>query len=315
MRTRPILIAAALCLLGASSCIEFESQTLTFRYDNATDTLRIFQLYEGIYGNDSQDSLSVKEAKQMASVLNDERTFFFANWIFECSKPQLEQFVAQEREKQDDPNQKPREKAAKQELVAFAEMLLANVQIENGPYFLNAEQKLSGYQLVTVENASKVVDQANRAISFSVLAWPPDDVPPASRRRILEAAGRGYQWIRLDGNSIRGRFPFEHADAMTIRRQIAGRWASTLALKQNREQRLANLLTGLNQLLQSDIWASYIDDTFQITVGHPRNPRTELSFVLSPDQYKPNVVPFAKTHGGIAKVSLATVRDAFLAGK
>ena len=71
------------CLALFTGCLEFEQQTLTYRYDAKTDTLRIFQSYQGIFGADAKDGLSQDELAQLDSVLTGQRTFFFANWIFE----------------------------------------------------------------------------------------------------------------------------------------------------------------------------------------------------------------------------------------
>src|SRR5881409_2309150 len=56
----PSLVLVA-CLALFSGCLEFEQQTLTYRYDAKTDTLRIFQSYQGIFGADAKDRLSQKQ--------------------------------------------------------------------------------------------------------------------------------------------------------------------------------------------------------------------------------------------------------------
>jgi len=55
------------------------------------DTLRIFQSYQAIFGEDSKDGLSHDELAQLDSVLTGQRTFFFANWIWEYNHDELRQ--------------------------------------------------------------------------------------------------------------------------------------------------------------------------------------------------------------------------------
>ena len=94
-------LAAAILLL-TSSCIEFEKQTLTFRYDRTEERLRIFQVYEGIFGGERQEGLKDDEKKQLDSVFERERTFFFANWIWEYDRASTDKIAAGQFDKKDD---------------------------------------------------------------------------------------------------------------------------------------------------------------------------------------------------------------------
>ncbi len=312
---RRVLICAAACLLSAASCISFEKQTLSFRYDKATDTLRIFQVYEGIYGSASDTELNADETKEILSVLREQRTFFFANWIFEFNRPDLEDSIRdiEERPQRDTD---PRKEAALQESRKLIMLLLANVTVKNGSFFLNGEEKLSGYQYVTVEHASQVIAQANRTISAWVLASG-KDLPEAlsgeSKQKILAAARRGYEWIRLDTACLVVRCPLSHRDVMAFRRKAAARVLSALSKKEGREAALAELAETAAQWLLNDIWAWEADGAVTARVGHPSRPYAAVMFTINRGKYKPNVVAFAKQHGGIAAdADIAAERERFL---
>ena len=88
-------LIALLPMLWLTGCLEFEDQTLTYRYDAGTDTLRIFQDYHGIFGADDAAKVTPAEEEQLDSVLKGQRTFFFANWILEYNREQLREFLGQ----------------------------------------------------------------------------------------------------------------------------------------------------------------------------------------------------------------------------
>jgi len=54
-------LIACLAVLLLPGCIEFEKQTLVFRHYPGTDTLVIWQHYEGIHGEDNEHGLSKNE--------------------------------------------------------------------------------------------------------------------------------------------------------------------------------------------------------------------------------------------------------------
>ena len=68
MRRKFLLWLLPIVLLAG--CIEFERQTLTYSYNPATDTLKVFQDYHGIFGADTTNSLSNEELTQFDSVIN-----------------------------------------------------------------------------------------------------------------------------------------------------------------------------------------------------------------------------------------------------
>ena len=121
-------LVLVVCLALFSGCLEFEQQTLTYRYDAKTDTLRIFQSYQGIFGADAKDGLSQDELAQLDSVLTGQRTFFFANWIFEYNRDQLREMIG--KLKQPDAQQELKmEPAALARAEILLKLLLDNVRV------------------------------------------------------------------------------------------------------------------------------------------------------------------------------------------
>src|SRR5256885_3355843 len=65
VRPRILRLLALLPMLWLTGCLEFEDQTLTYRYDARTDTLRIFQDYHGIFGADDTSKMTAEEEEQL----------------------------------------------------------------------------------------------------------------------------------------------------------------------------------------------------------------------------------------------------------
>src|SRR5439155_20837429 len=91
--SRILRLFVLLPMFWLTGCLEFEDQTLTYRYDAGTDTLRIFQDYHGIFGADDTAKVTEAEVEQLDSVLKGQRTFFFANWILEYNREQLRELL------------------------------------------------------------------------------------------------------------------------------------------------------------------------------------------------------------------------------
>ncbi len=292
---RAALLVLACAALTVGSCISFERQTMVFRYDPAKDRLLIFQIYEGIHGKDSGRSLDKTERAEIASVLERQRTFFFSNWILEYDRSAIEDLSRGSAGSQG---------RVDEALQRLAKMLLANAEVRNGRFFLNAEGKLSGYQFVTLENASSVVAQANLAISSAIAKGFVEEkdrpgLSVQSQRRIQAAAREGHEWIRLDADAIRLRYPLTYEDFRAVRRGAVDALQKVLATEESREAKLAEVVEQLSLILQSDLWITYVDGMVDIGIGRPGRSRAELVLNTSESEYSPNVVQFAKTHGGL----------------
>ena len=89
MKNRLLIAPPCLLICCLTGCLEFARQGLFFRHDPTTDTRHIFQDYQGIFGAEDPARLTEAEREQMASVMQQERTFFFRNWITEHNRKRL----------------------------------------------------------------------------------------------------------------------------------------------------------------------------------------------------------------------------------
>lgn len=200
------------CVLLLTGCLEFESQTLTYRYDAKTDTLRIFQVYQGIFGEDRPDELSDKELGQLQSVLSGQRTFFFANWIWEYDRDAVRKGL-EDLGKPEAPQDAKLEPAARAQREAFFNLLLDNVQVENGAFYLDGQGKLCGTQLVTVSRFSKLIVAGNAQIRQLLKSEAGREKISAQERALfLKSARRQRAYIALEGNQLRFRLPIARAE-------------------------------------------------------------------------------------------------------
>jgi hypothetical protein len=206
--TNRLQIALSCLLVGLlTGCLEFERQSLSFRHDSATDTLFIFQDYQGIFGAEDPARLTEAEREQMASVMQQERTFFFGNWITEYNRKLFT-------EKQQTPKgELDADEAYEASLRALLDVALANIKVENVGFYLNRENRLCGAQRVTVKNVSKVVAALNHSLRFIVQhegnKW---DKTKVTRRLLHAFAESGQDALRLQGNRLEVRWPATEED-------------------------------------------------------------------------------------------------------
>jgi hypothetical protein len=199
-------------LLLLCGCLEFAQQTLTYRYDTATDTLKIYQSYQGIYGQSATNRLVDEERSQLQSVLEGQRTFFFANWIFEFNREQTKVWL--EELKNPPPEDDPKPDA---EMIAHLETLLKlaleNVTVENGPFYHGADGKLCGVQQVTVKQWSKILAAGNVSLRDAYKREAAKaDTAAADRELYLKSASSPQQYVRMEGNQLQVRLPLTPAE-------------------------------------------------------------------------------------------------------
>jgi len=310
------MAAAIAGMLVLSSCIKFERQEMSYRYDKASDELRIFQVYYGIQGDAAE--LTPEEIKQMDSVLDGQRTFFFANWIFEYNRAQLEQMLV-EGEKASKATPPP----AAEELARFAaakplvELLIANVHVTNGQCFRDGERELCGYQQVTLSHVSTVIAQANTTINAMVLALPPEAEDPAKAALVsgFQAAARtGWTWIARSGNALTVRVPMAYAGYRQLRQTKAAELKAALGLPADplAFDRARATFLPIVALLASEVDAGYIDHALQVTLGHPGPEPVTLDLPVNLGTYTEGAATYLRPKVGIYDVDLAKVRSDFL---
>ncbi len=206
-------------LLGAASCIEFEHQEAVYSYDRDTDTLRIFQVYRGIFGA-SNDTLTDQQIQQLTSVMEGGRTFFFANWLFEINLPSIREALGRE----------PRQDTAVE--LAWRRVgssLLDSTTIENGPFFRDREGRLSAWQKVEIRNFSRLLETVNAALNAAVLDDSPPESPYVDLAKARTMARDNHTWIEMQGNMFQINLPLSRAAMMKIRRERRREFEEILA--------------------------------------------------------------------------------------
>lgn len=318
---RRALILPALLLCG---CVEFEKQTLTFRFDAANDRLLIFQHYEGIFGGSSgpggaDSKLEESEVKELDSVVNSQRTFFFANWIAEFHRKHIEENLKKlEEEIENQPEARTPKSAARAEQVKLIRLLLENVKIENGRFYLNAEKKLSGTQTVTVTRFSRVVEQINRTISASVLSGDIEldgkDVPDEVAARVKKAAEKNYTWLSARGGRIVLRFPNTPDGFRLLRTEIDSKLDDAIRAEDPNLKEIRRHWRIARHRIRSGFQLFHLDGITHLTVGDKESKQTKMSVTLS-EKYKPNMVGHVREKYGIEESpDIKAKRERFLSG-
>jgi len=198
-------LALAVALTG---CIEFERQTMTYEHDAKADTLRIHQTYHGIYGADDVTQLSAQEREQLADVMKGQRTFFFANWIFELNVEGFKEELAGAV----DPKTNSLEEAYRRAKTNVLALLVANVRVENGKFYLDDKGQPCGTQRVTLRNVSKLLEAGN-VFARKALEVAMKGKETATERELINASlARPEPFITLVGQQIRFRFPLSKAE-------------------------------------------------------------------------------------------------------
>jgi hypothetical protein len=287
MKNRSKIALAALLTVVLSGCLEFEQQRLSFRHDPATDTLYIFQDYQGIFGAEDPARLTEAEKEQMASVLKEERTFFFANWLAEFNRKLfLEKQQAPKGELETDA-------AAEGALRAVLDLALANVKVENVGFYLDGKGRLCGAQRVTVRNVSKVVAALNRWLPF-VLRQEGNkfDKQKEERRALYAFADSGQDVLRLDGNRIEIRWPATEEEFQRIKDQTPQGRAFE----------------------ESGGAMSYTNRMIVLTLGKPEAGPLSLTLPVSDKAYSTNALAEARNYEIKSAFDAVGAAKAFLGG-
>ncbi|MBL6765607.1 MAG: hypothetical protein ISQ14_11685 [Verrucomicrobiae bacterium] len=267
------LAIAAIALLH-TGCIEFDRQTVSYRIDTTRDSLLIFQNYHGIYGAEHEDHLSGQEIDQFRSVLEKERTFFFANWIFELNLESITKTAADlDEETADTPNERALLKRAK----AGFDAVRDNLTIGNGALYLDPEGRLCGTQTVRIRNLKSVLKAVNDAIAaFLERKLLSSDIDP-EERLILEKALRGKPvFISVDGNQIRFRHPLPEK---VYRDEL---------IKPNGDEQI------LSKLARSGIHVAHSDGELRVSIGQVTDEVTHITMDTFSTPYRANALRFTQ---------------------
>ena len=277
--TRRLLTCSALALLaaGLTGCLDWVQQTATYHHDPKADTLRIFQTYHGLFGSDEPGEITRNEIEQLDSVLKGQRTFFFANWIAEFTRTKIEEALTNSLAATPDGTgaELARQTAQKQDLEALLKLLLANVRVENGAFYLDAEKRLGGVQRVTLTRFSQLVPAANRVVRNLLLeeAAKPDgsDERKALLNRWLE---RKHDNLTVTGNRLLIRGPVSRAE-----------YDKAVADEPKYQKLLAEFRAGGGEVRHEN-------DEALIRVGTEAAPRVSVRLSVAEKPYRTNLVQY-----------------------
>lgn len=201
------LLLACLTLLLATACLDFERQTMTVCYYPKTDTMVILQGYEGIFGDSEGEEPTEKEMDELKAVLNGRKTFFFDNWIAVFDADQLESSIVEMKSDLAKGNSEL-DGAIAERQIELIKLLLANVKIESGPFYLKEKNLLCGVQRVTIRNVKKIIKSVNISLRDSIISEPNgDDLDDASWAMLRKASEHGKDLLLLKDNQMQMRLP------------------------------------------------------------------------------------------------------------
>jgi hypothetical protein len=275
---RKLVLALGLLSVAAflAGCIEFQRQSLSYHYDTATDTLKIFQDYHGIFGGSDEHKLTPDETEQLASVLDGQRTFFFNNWISEINHAQLRETLGNLKDPQHQKEQKL-DAPAISHIETLINLLLDNARIENGPFYLDAEGKLSAVQRVTITKTSKLIAAGNEVIRDAFKAEIRKDETTAEERLLYRQSTEQQQdYIKLEGNRLGVRLPMTRA-----------KYDEMFGPKAENRQ--------MNEELKKNGGAiNFTRDEVTLSFGQPTDNLTSITLSVSEKTYTTNMLDVVK---------------------
>jgi len=202
-RLRSLSIATVAVM--STACITFQEQTISYRHDMESDRLLIYSTYVGIHGDghfgwsddDDPGGLTLEEQDELTSAALGQQLYLFDNWIpvldMEEVRRQLRSpagsFVSELDRLAD---------KARRELW---NVLVDNVTISGGPFYLDPANRLCAVQRVTVTNLSAVVSALNASWQPYVRSVAVDDPDWASRAVTIEPV------LTFTGNRLTIRYP------------------------------------------------------------------------------------------------------------
>ena len=274
-----IICLAALLLPG---CIEFEKQTLVFRHYLGTDTLVIWQHYEGIHGEDNEHGLSKNEREQLHSVVNGERTFFFANWIFEYNAHEINKSITKLEADLKIGIEPQTEAELSRRTLALAKLLYKSVTIKNGPFYLNKQQRPSATQHVTIRNIGKLLRECNALCHFVILKGD----------GVIGEFEEGDPNIELLEKSAQNKMAY-----LTIKgQQLRLRWPMT---EQNFRKEMN--VKVMEVFRKADVTIQHKNNLLTITVGKVNGTETAVSIPLPDVAFQPNATDRVVKRYGFTK--------------
>ncbi len=255
----------------------------------------ILQNYESIFGDDLGDEPSEREFDELNSVLNGRVTFFFDNFGAVYDADQLAESIVEMKAELAKGNAEL-DGAIVERQIGLIKLLLANVKIETGPFYLKKNNRLCGVQHVTVRNIKKIVEAVNFSLRDLILSEPNDgDLDDDSWALLRKAASRGEDLLLIKGNQMQMRLPMTargYRQVFLAKDDLVGEKLTRLGIHLAHAGQLATLTIG-------KLGASQM-----VLSGKKKNK----------EKYVPNIVMEVRARNGIEKdFSLAKYTKKFFA--
>ena len=259
------LSIVAVAVLSAA-CITFQEQTISYRHDVEHDRLLVHSTYVGIHGDgrfgafedDDPDGLTVEEQDELASAALGQQLYFFDNWIRVLDMEDVGRQLARPSRSWAAELDRIADKARRE----WWRVLVENVTISGGPFYLDPANRLCAVQRVTVTNLSAVVGAFNASWRPFVRSVAVEDPDWASRAITIEAV------MAFTGNQLTIRYPSD---------------------------------TGENESSLGDVVRAFKEGGIMtLVVGRPSSSRVTITKSVE-SGYLPNAVGFVRQRLGIAK--------------
>lgn len=259
----------------SAGCITFEQQTVSYLHDATRDRLLVHIIHSGIHGDARPTDLTEAEQADLLEAVQGRQVYLFDNWLPVVDLDALCIDLA-------DPVNLHVSEAAQEAEIALRDwraLLAVNIQISNGPFYVDGAGHLSAVQHVTVSNVRALVQSGNRVWRQQAearLIDEPDEPEWMVAASIAEP-------VQLNGNQLVFRYPAEG--------ELPGerRWLDAGVL---------NVVNGVATL----------------TLGSPAAPR--VTFATHPKHsYQPTAVEFVRQRFGLAeRFDSKADADAFFSG-
>ncbi len=271
-----------------------DEQTAYFFYDKPKDELHLLLLYKGIYNDDNASSAS---EGQMAGFFKPDWEIAFCGWFGHVTKKGIQDNIDNEN--------------TPEIVKKLADLLLKNITVSTGKFFMDKDERLSCYQAITITNASKIIGLFNEAASQGIIEQTDDakDVLKELDKKSIDlftaAAKENHQWLQLEGQSIRFSFPISDETFMKAKAELLEKLKSCPA----KDYKTIIALFALN-----DISFTRNGNFITFILGN-KDVNKAIPLLLKPKQsdYKDNTVEFAKKEFGISsEITEESITDRFM---
>lgn len=293
-RSRVIaLIAAAAFGSLFAGCLEFDEQTVYVEHDAPNDRLILVLDYKGLYAGDLATDEGGREVAggeavlQLREAVKKRTAAFVDNWPFAISVREVREKLADEDKLQLPP-----------ELRDGLIRLLQHVEVLNGGFYVDGEDRICGMQVVIVERVSEFIplanDLINRAILLDAAERSADHVGPM-QRAAAEWARAGRPWLSMSGHSISCAVPVPE----DVLREGRPEGVGDLLREAGGEEAL--VLRSICDVLSGPIWALHEDDVLKVKAGYQSRPCTLVTRPRQ-DDYRGNLVDHIRDTYGLELV-------------